>query len=139
MANENQRKLSLRIANKRKSMEILHVQPGRGRILKCEENESLVPLVEYAFMNNDIHKRGGGGLQSHPRLIDETLYRTPDGNTDMKKAREIVISMSNPDFHISLSCCYNYTQNYKKNTLQAKRHHNGKGINAKISLHNPWC
>jgi hypothetical protein len=137
MTNENQHKLSLRIANKRKSMEILHIQPGRGRILKCEENESLVPLLEYAFMENDIRERGGGGQQSHPRLIDDTLYRTPDSHTDMKKAREIVIAMSNPDFHISLSCCYNYTQNYKKNTLQARRHHDGKGVNAKLSLHNP--
>ena len=137
MTSENQYKLSLRIANKRKSMEILHIAPGRGRILKCEENQSLVPLLEYAFMESDVRDRGGGGQQSHPRLIDDTLYRTPDSNTNMKKAREIVIALSSPEFHISLSCCYNYTQNYKKNTFQAKRHHDGQGINAKISLHNP--
>ena len=118
-------------------MEILHIAPGQGRILKCKENQSLLLLLEYAFMESDVRARGGGGQWSHPRLIDETLYRTPDSNTYMKKAREIVIALSSLDFHISLSSCYNYTQNYKKNTFQAKRHHDGQGINAKISLHNP--
>ena len=118
-------------------MEILHIAPGQGRILKCKENQSLLLLLEYAFMESDVRARGGGGQWSHPRLIDETLYRTPDSNTNIKKAREIVIALSSLDFHISLSSCYNYTQNYKKNTFQAKRHHDGQGINAKISLHNP--
>ena len=135
MTNEQQRTLTLRIANKRKLKEILHASKGRGRTFKCEENPMLVPLLEYAFLEGDI-ERGGGGLQSHPRLIEDTLYRTPQNNTDMKRARELIIALSNPDFKISLSCCYNYTQNYKKNTMQAKRHHDGKGINAKIPLHN---
>ena len=137
MTNEQQWRLALRIANQRKLKEILQVAPGHGRRLKCEENPSLVPLLEYAFMEADIHDRGGGGVQSHPRLIDDTLYRTPDSNTNMKQARELVIALSNQDFNISLSCCYNYTQNFKKNTMQAKRHHDGRGINAKISFHNP--
>ena len=98
----------------------------------------LVPLLEYAFMEADIIE-GGGGVQSHPRLIDDTLYRTSDNVTNMKQARQLVMAMSNPDFNISLSCCYNYTQNYKKNTVQAKRHHDGRQINAKISFHNPPC
>jgi hypothetical protein len=137
MTNANQRKLALRIANKRKCKEILHVAEGRGRILKCEENTYLVPLIEYAFMDNDTRERGGGGVQSHPRLTDDTLYRSPDSNTNMNRARELVLAMSNPDFKISLSCCYNYTQNYKKNTMQAARHHDGKNVNAKISFHSP--
>ena len=136
MTNEGQRKLAIRIANKRKMKEILHISAGRGRRLKCEENPMLVPLLEYAFMEADILE-GSGGVQSHPRLIDDTLYRTSDNITNMKRARELVTAMSNPDFNISLSCCYNYTQNYKKNTMQAKRHHDGKEINAKISFHNP--
>ena len=77
-----------------------------------------------------------GGLQSHPRLLEDTLYRTTLNNTDMKGAGELVLALSNPDFKISPSCCYNYTQNYKKNRMQATRHHESKGINAKISLHN---
>ena len=136
MTNEQQCKLAIRIANKRKLKEILHIAPGRGRKLKCEENPMLVPLLEYAFMEADIIE-GGGGVQSHPRLIDDTLYRTSDNVTNMKQARQLVMAMSNPDFNISLSCCYNYTQNYKKNTMQAKRHHDGREINAKISFHNP--
>lgn len=136
MTNEEQRRLALRIANKRELKEILHVSKGSGRKLKCEENTMLVPLLEYAFMEADIRELGGGGLQSHPRLLDDTLYKTPQNNTDMKRARELVVALSNPDFKISLSCCYNYTPNYKKNTMQAIRHHDGKGINAKISLHN---
>ena len=66
MTNENQYKISLRIANKRKSMEILHIAPGRGRILKCEENQSLVPLLEYAFMESDVRDRGGGRSAESP-------------------------------------------------------------------------
>lgn len=102
MTNEQQRRLALRIANKRKVKEILHVAPGRGRKLKCEENPMLVPLLEYAFMEADVIA-GGGGVQSHPRLIDDTLYRTADNVTNMKQARELVLAMSNPDFNISLS------------------------------------
>lgn len=103
MTNAQQRTLSLRIANKRKAEEILHVSKGRGRRLKCEENPLFVPLLEYAFMEADIRERGGVGLQSHPRLLEETLYMTQQNHTDMKRTRELVISMSNPDFSISLS------------------------------------
>lgn len=71
-------------------------------------------------MEADIRERGGGGLQRHPRLLEDTLYRTMENNTDMKRARELVLALSNLDFKISLSCCYNYTQNYKKNTMQMK-------------------
>ena len=83
MTNEQQRRLALRIANRRKLNKILQVSAGRGRRLKCEENPSLVPLLEYAFMETDICYIGGG-VQSHPRLIDETLYQAPDSNTNMK-------------------------------------------------------
>ena len=82
----------------------------------------LVPRLEYVFMQADIRERGGGGLQSHPRLLEDTMYRTMQNNTDKKRARELVLALSNPDFKISLSCRYNYTQNYKKNTTQAKQH-----------------
>lgn len=129
MSNRQQSALTERIISKRKVKEILHVKPGRGRKLKCEENPNLAPLLEYAFMES--------GIQSHPRLTVDTLYRTPDSNVYMKEARELVLAMSDPSFSISLSSCYNYTQNYKKNTLQAKRHHDGKGVNACISLHQP--
>jgi len=99
------------IADRRKAKEILHVSKGSGHMLKCKENSVVVPLLDYAFMEANIRERRGGGLQSHPSLLGDTLYRTLQNNTDMKCARELVIDLSNPDFKISLSCCYNYTQN----------------------------
>ena len=39
------------------------------------------------------------------------------------------------DFKISLSCLYTYAMNYNQGTAQAKRHHHGTNVNAKISLH----
>ena len=47
----------------------------------------------------------------------------------MKDAREAILSAAPEDFSISLSACFNYTQNYRKGTYQARRHHEGKGIN----------
>jgi hypothetical protein len=47
------------------------------------------------------------------------------------------LALAPKEFNISLSSCFNYTQNYKEGTYQAKRHHSGKGINACISLHKP--
>ena len=55
----------------------------------------------------------------------------------MKKAREVLLSLAPENFKISLSTCFNYTQNFKSGTAQAKRHHEGKNINACISLHAP--
>ena len=43
---------------------------GRGRILKCEEFPDLSAIREYAFGESDRIDRGGGGLESHPRLTD---------------------------------------------------------------------
>ena len=47
------------------------------------------------------------------------------------------MALAPDEFNISLSSCFNYTQNYKEGTYQAKRHHSGRGINACISLHKP--
>lgn len=82
-------------------------------------------------------KRAGGGLKSHPRLTDTILYRAVDSNTIMRHARETVLALAPEGFNISLSSCFNYTQNYREGTYQAKRHHSGKGINACLSLHKP--
>ena len=65
MTNEQQRKLAIRIANKRKLKEILHIAPGHGHKLKCEETSMLVSLLEYAFTEADVIE-GGGGVHSHP-------------------------------------------------------------------------
>ena len=48
----------------------------------------------------------------------------------MKRAREILLSLAPQGFNICLSSCYNYTNNYRRGSLQAVWHHAGKGINA---------
>ena len=76
-------------------------------------------------------------MESHPRLITGTRYKASDNVTTMKRARDIVLSMAPTGFSISLSSCYNYTENYREGSAQAKRHHCGKGVNAAICLKRP--
>ncbi|CAG2190070.1 unnamed protein product [Mytilus edulis] len=53
----------------------------------------------------------------------------------MSQAREILLTAASEKIpNIALSTCYTYTQNFRKNTYQAKRHHFGQDVNAKISL-----
>ena len=114
-----------------------HVFKGRGRHLKCKEFVDLAGILEFAFGEEDRIVRAGGGLESHPRLIDTVLYQGADNNTIMKHVRETILALPPKGFNISLSSCVNYTQNYKQGTYQAKRHHSGRGINACLSLHKP--
>ena len=101
--------------------------------MKTEEFPELSVALKYAFGESDL-QQGGGGLEAHPRLITGTLYQVVDSVTTMKQAREIILSMAPPGFSLSLSSCYNY---YREGSAQAKRHHHGKGVNAKISLKKP--
>lgn len=95
-------------------------------------------MLSFAFGECDIREFGGGGLESHPRLTTGTLYRACDSATTMKRAREILLSYAPEGFKISLSSCYNYTQNFRKGSRQEKQHHFGKeGVNAQISLKRP--
>ena len=55
----------------------------------------------------------------------------------MKAARDIILSLAPSSFKISLSSCYNYTENYRKGSRQAIQHHHGRDINAPISLKKP--
>ena len=64
-----------------------HVFEGRGRMLKCEEFPDLPAVLEFAFGESDRIERGGGGLESHPRLTDTVLYRAADSKTIMKDAK----------------------------------------------------
>lgn len=43
--------------------------------------------------------------------------------------------MAPENFSIRLSTCYKYTQNFRKGTQEAKQHHEGRGVNACVSLH----
>ena len=48
-----------------------------------------------------------------------------------------MLALSPNKFNITLSACYNYTQNFKASTNQTKRPHEGRNINACTSLHVP--
>lgn len=63
----------------------------------------------------------GGGLESHSKLRNKLLYRASDSKTKMKDAGEAILALLPYDFTISLSTCFNYTQNFRKGTLKARR------------------
>ena len=132
-----QKKKKNRLLQSMKLEKLRHIFKGRGRRLKCEEFPDLAALLEFAFGEGDRVDRAGGGLESHPRLTDTVLYRAADNNTVMRQARETVLALAPEGFNISLSSCFNYTQNYREGTYQARRHHSGRGINACLSLHKP--
>ena len=132
-----QKKKRNRLLQSMKLEKLRHIFKGRGRRLKCEEFPDLAALLEFAFGEGDRVDRAGGGLESHPRLTDTVLYRAADNNTVMRQARETVLALAPEGFNISLSSCFNYTQNYREGTYQARRHHSGRGINACLSLHKP--
>ena len=136
MTNIQQYRLTQRIISTRKRKEIRTIAEGRGRKLKCDVFPELKIALQYAFGELDIQE-GGGGLESHPRLTTDTLYRGTGNATTMPKARQLLLLMAPSNFTISLSSCYNYTQNYREGTFQAKRHHAGKDVNAPISLRMP--
>ena len=131
-----QHRLTQRTVSARKLKEIRTIAEGRGRKLKSKEFPELGLALEYAFGECDT-ENGGGGLEAHPRLTTGTLYRGVDNATTMKRAREILLSMAPMGFTISLSSCYNFTENYRHGSAQAKRHHSGRGVNATISLKKP--
>ena len=96
--------------------------------MKATQLPDLAAAKEYAFGECDI-SRGGGGL--NPSSTTGTVYRAIDSATSIKEARQIVLSLAPP----SLSSCYNYTQNYRKGSIQSKRHHSGPGVNMSLVDH----
>ena len=137
LGEEAKRKMRHRILQRMKLDKLRHIYEGRGRTLKSEEFPDLAGILEFAFGEGDRIDRAGGGLESHPRLTDTVLYRAADSNTIMKQARETILALAPEGFNICLSSCFNYTQNFREGTYQAKRHHVGRGINACLSLHKP--
>lgn len=131
MTNVQQFKLTERIISARKFKEIKTISEGRGRKLKSTHFPELCTVLSYAFGEID------GGIQAHPRLTTGTLYRCTDNAMTMKQAREILLSVAPKGFNISLSSCFNYTENYRKGSIQSKQHHAGKGVNAPLSLRKP--
>ena len=126
MTGEQQRRLTRRLQERGKH-KILNVRkPGSGRLLKSTEFPELSTVLEAAF---------GQGAEIHPRLTEGTHFRAPDCAMIMRQAQELLEICGPPNFSISLSTCYTYTQNYKSKTHQAKRHHSSKPeVNAKVSL-----
>lgn len=136
MTNQQQQKLHRLVLRRLKTKQLKsRISEGRGRKLKCEEFPELPALLEFAFGDGDRLQRSGGGLEAHSKLYDETMYKASDNMTVMREALDLVRSLAPEDFKISLSCLYTYTMNYKQGTAQAKRHHCGTNVNARISLH----
>ena len=117
------------IIQKRKFKEMNKIAEGHGRKLKSNEYPDLTNVMECLFAEE--------GLEAHPRLTDEVLYRSKGNTLTMRRAKEVILNLAPSSFSISLSSLYNYTQNYKVGTLQAKRHHHGRQVNACISLNKP--
>lgn len=136
MTTQQQNKFSRLLLRKLKIKQLNScIAEGRGHKLKCEEFPELPALLEFAFGDGDRLRQGGGGLETHSKLYNETMYKASDNMTIMREALDLVHSLAPEDFKISLSCLYTYTMNYKQRTAQAKRHHHGANVNAKISLH----
>ena len=135
MTNEQQRRLTKRIIGQRKMNEFKLKHETRGRALLANIFTELKIVLEEIF-NHGVNGMYGG-LESHPRLTSDILYRSRDNTLFMHQARKILLQVSPPGFGISLKSCYNYTESYKDKTYAARRHHAGKGVNAKISLKRP--
>ena len=136
LTTQQQYKLTQRIISRRKLNEIKVISEGRGRKLKITEFPELSAVLTFAFGEYDM-REGGGGLEAHPRLTIGTMYKSSDSVLTMKRAREILLSCAPQGFRISLSACYNYTENYRAGSKQASQHHAGKDVNASLSLRKP--
>ena len=134
MTSDQQHSRVQRQAKQLKQDTIKTIAKGRGRKLKCEEFPELARYIEFAFGEGDRLVRGGGGLQADPRLLDARLFKAADNATVMRDVKEMLNTVK-PEFNISTSCLYTYTKNCRKGTLQAKRHHHGREVNANVSLH----
>lgn len=87
----------------------------------------MVAIMEYEF-RGDHRERGGGGLQSHSKLCNKLLYRVSNSKTKMNDAREAILALAPDNITTSLSSCFNYTQNFLKGILEARHHHEERGV-----------
>ncbi len=51
---------------------------SRGRKLKFEQWPDLAKTLDWIFDNQDVTERAGQGVEAHPRLKNEVLYRSKD-------------------------------------------------------------
>lgn len=103
--------------------------------MKAEIFPELGIVLESIFEYGDL--KIGGGLESHPRSTSDIKFRSSKNTLFMSQAQDILLKIAPPDFSISLSSCYNYTESYKANMYAARRHHAGKNVIARISLKCP--
>ena len=114
MKKEQQGRLHKRTIAVRKQKEFKKRYDNRGRLLKADEFTELCQVLEGIFTAGD--KNIEGGLASHSQLTTETMYRSAVNNLFMHQAREILLQVAPPNFSISLSSCFNYTDSYKENS-----------------------
>jgi len=133
---EQQHRVTERLISVRKLKEIRTIGEGRGRKLKSTQFPELSTVLLHEIGEYNV-RDDGGDIEAHPRLSTGTLYRAVDSAMIMKRAREILHSVAPENFKISLSSCYNYTENYRKGSRQAIQHHAGREINAPLSLKKP--
>lgn len=94
LTNRQQYGLQQRIVTARKAKEMRTIAEGRGRLLKSDS------LPELGFLLEGIFE--GSGMESHPRLIDSTLYKATSNAMTMRKAREILLTLAPKDFNVSI-------------------------------------
>ena len=83
-----------------------HGAEGKGRKLKCSQYAN---VLTYVFGELDVLE-GGGGLESHPRLISGTLYHCSDSattgtlnSTEDQKGHHRLPLYKTSDFHLPTS------------------------------------
>lgn len=94
------------MAKKRKREEIETRQSGSGRPSIAE----LFPDLASCMLS--LFDSSGSGLQSHPRLICETLFMQEKLWLDMLRA----VSIMNQVYGIPIS--YTYTENYRSKSIE---------------------
>ena len=92
---------------------VVHSLPISLRFFK-----GIITVIDHQTNFYKIYQGGssgiGGGVESHPRLTSEVMYRSIDNITSMPQARLVLLNAAPSNFKISLSCCYNYTSKFTK-------------------------
>ena len=79
----------------------------------CNSSSFKTPCIFSKCIHMYAFGEDAGGFEAHA----STSYnrnQSLDNITTMKAARDILLSLSPNTFKISLSSCYNYTDNYRK-------------------------
>jgi hypothetical protein len=129
LTNEQQRRLTNIMIAQRKQKRCQLAYEKRGRRLKA----NIFPDLKIVLEAIVSHCSSGmvGGLESHPRLTTDVMYRTKDNNLYMRQARDYLLKCAPPGFGISLKSCYNYTESYKETLILLNATMLGQDVNAR--------